>query len=1267
MEFRILGPLEVSDRGRTLALGPAKQQTLLAILLLRANEVVSSDRLIEELWTEPPPTAANTLQVYVGRLRKALEPARPPGAASVILSTRSPGYVLHVGPGRLDSERFEGLVAEGRRAREADENEVARQRLRTALALWRGRALADFLYEPFAQTEIARLEELHVDALEDRFDVELALGRHAQLVAELEALVAEHPLRERLRGQLMLALYRCDRQAHALEVYREARRTLVDELGIEPSPLLRRLETAILNQDAALEQPSRWLLGGGAQATIPAAPVHSRGDGALRKTVTVLMAGAAGDMRLDPEALARFGGDLRDAASSAARRYGGEVTSVRSDEVTVVFGVPSVHEDDARRAVAAALEIREALATRPATGPGAGIGIATGEVLVGGDDSPSVIGDPVSAAQRLKAGTGPGEILLADETHRLLGGQARAAALEAASGRAWRLIRLSRDPPLLARPPTRALVGRGTELRRLQQALDRTTRERTAQLVSIAGPPGIGKSRLVAEFTVEAGAAMTLAGRCVPYGEGITFRPLREIIERLGGPGSLRGLLADEDRGDLTIKRLSGSADVAESVSGTEEIFWAAGALFAALARRAPLVVVLEDVHWAEPTFLDLIAYLHGALSDAPVLLLCVARPELLELRPDWGTTKSASETVLVGPLPAAEAKLLIEGLLPGLETDVRTRVLQAAEGNPLFIEQLLASLAEAEGEVTELSIPPTIQAVLAARLDRLGPGERAVVARAAVIGRDFSVEAATALLPSDARPFAPRHVQTLMEKDLIEPVHGPSSREKLRFRHALIQQAAYRAIPKRARAELHESFGTWVKQREAPAEPAQAESVGYHLEQAFRYRSELGPVTASERALGQRAADLLGAAGGLAFRRGDMPAAANLLGRAASLHRATGEAALEFLPDLAYALFEIGELERADSVLAEAESAASERGQTGIEWGSRAKRLHVRLYSDPKGQNLHELVAKARHAVDVLAEVGDDAGLARAWVLLSEAHYTEGRVIAAEHAADRAAEHARRYGSRREEAWAHGHKAYCLIYGPTPVPEGLRWIRALLAHVPGSPVMEANMLPFLASLEAMSGHLVEARAHVARGRALNLDLGLNWQSAIHAWLSGEIEMVAGDPAAAERDYRASREACERIGDAWFLSVVAVSLPPALYAQGRYDEAWNQVEAAIAEAPSGAMDVEWQIRRRGVHAKLLARSGDPEQGEVLAREAVDLAAASEFLGLHADALLDLAEIFETTDHPREAVTTLAEAVRRYEQKGNVVAARRARQAIAAFT
>jgi DNA-binding SARP family transcriptional activator/streptogramin lyase len=256
MDFRVLGPLEVFDGERAVLIGAGKRRSLLALLLLHSNEVVSAERLIDELWgAQPPATAAKGLQVYVSQLRKEIQPHNVERDGQILV-TRSNGYLLQVRADEVDVHRFERELSAGEQALAAGELDRAAERLRHGLAMWRGPPLADFAYEPFAQQEIARLEDLRLMAIEQRVEADLALGLHARVVGELEALVREHPLRERLRGQLMLALYRCGRQAEALEAYRACRRLMTDELGLEPGPALRDLEAAILAQRPELAAPT---------------------------------------------------------------------------------------------------------------------------------------------------------------------------------------------------------------------------------------------------------------------------------------------------------------------------------------------------------------------------------------------------------------------------------------------------------------------------------------------------------------------------------------------------------------------------------------------------------------------------------------------------------------------------------------------------------------------------------------------------------------------------------------------------------------------------------------------------------------------------------------------------------------------------------------------------------------------------------------------------------------------------------------------------
>jgi YVTN family beta-propeller protein len=405
MEYRVLGPLEVRDGERSLPLAGAKQRALLALLLVNANHVVSRDRLIDELWGEQPPgTAVASLQVYVSRLRKLL----PQGT----LLTRPPGYLLEVAPDELDLRRFERLLAEGRETLAHGESERASTVLREALALWRGPALAEFAFDRFAQAEIGRLEDLRLAAVEQRIEADLALGRHADLIGELEALIAENPHREHLRAELMLALYRSGRQAEALEAYQDARRALVDELGIEPSAALQRLEKLILTQDKELDAPPRRQVGREiARQPAPTLALE-------RKRVTVLFAdlGMTDETEEDPEQAGALLDRIGDEAAAEIEAAGGTVEKGLAGALLATFGAQAARQEDhAVRAVSAALATRRRLTQVFGDALSLRMGVASGEVILGRPGS-FVTGTPVAAAARLVRFAQPGEIIVGERT-----------------------------------------------------------------------------------------------------------------------------------------------------------------------------------------------------------------------------------------------------------------------------------------------------------------------------------------------------------------------------------------------------------------------------------------------------------------------------------------------------------------------------------------------------------------------------------------------------------------------------------------------------------------------------------------------------------------------------------------------------------------------------------------------------------------------------------------------------------------------------------
>jgi DNA-binding SARP family transcriptional activator len=477
VEFRILGPLELTDGGRQLPLGRGKQKALLALLLLHANEVVSADRLIDELWGEAPPaTVHNALQNYVSRLRKRLGGER--------LLTRSPGYFLRVEPGELDLASFEELLG---RARTAGEPEATAAHLSEALALWRGRALADFTFEPFAQSEIVRLEDLRLAAVEERIEAELALGRAAELVGELESLVAQHPLRERFRAQLMLALYRSGRQAEALEAYQAARETLVEQIGIDPGEELRDLQRRILEQDASLARrpPARAEQQPLETERAPPPGGAPEAPRAQRKTVSVVFCDVVDWTRLgdslDPELVRALRTRFHDSAGAVFERHGGTVAKHVGDAALAVFGIPHLHEDDALRALRAAGELSVALddfaeeLRQRGYESAIRVGVSTGEVIAGGEAL--VTGDAVNVAARLTDAAAAGEVLFGDATWRLVRQTVRAEPRElelkgkAKPVRVWALEELLPAVAGLERTFLTPFIGRVRELCLLRAGL----------------------------------------------------------------------------------------------------------------------------------------------------------------------------------------------------------------------------------------------------------------------------------------------------------------------------------------------------------------------------------------------------------------------------------------------------------------------------------------------------------------------------------------------------------------------------------------------------------------------------------------------------------------------------------------------------------------------------------------------------------------------------------------------------------------------------
>ena len=961
--------------------------------------------------------------------------------------------------------------------------------------------------------------------------------------------------------------------------------------------------------------------------------------------MTILFCDVVGSTALgestDPEALrARMRDYFRD-LRAIIERHGGTVEKFVGDAVMAAFGIPVAHEDDALRAARAAAEMQKAIAGH---GLEARIGINTGEVVVGGAGGETLVtGDAVNVAARLEQAATPGDVLIGTDTHLLVRGAVRVEPVAplVLKGKskpvgAYRLLEVVSEAEPIARDLTAPLVGRERERRRLWRAFEDAVADRTCHLFTLLGPAGMGKSRLVADFLDRVrGDADVLRGRCLSYGEGITYWPLVEMLVPLGiEPDSVLASTPAETR--VAFRKL-----------------------LEARATDRPQVAVIDDLQWAEPEFVDLVEHVADLSRDAPIFLLCVARTELLDARPDWSGGKLNATSLLLEPLGAADCETLIGNLLGerDLAADVRERIAAASGGNPLFVEEMVAMVRET-GDGDQLAVPPTINALLQARIDALDTQLRLVLERAAIEGEVFHAGAVAHLSLDSVRPSLDDHLAALVRKDLVRPERSLIvGEDAYRFRHLLIREAAYATMPKELRAQLHEQYAEWLERTADESAFELDEIVGYHLEQALLLRQELGM---RDEELATRTARRLLAAGMRAMGRADLPAAAGLLKRTVDVRSSDDRMHLQAMFELARVLMRRGELERADPQLLATIELAQAVGDQGALARARLAYNSLRVRVDSEATVEDEL-ARALEIAESLQGSGELAALVAAHAEIGTCKFQLGRAGEGEVDLERGAQLARQAGDGTLLREVMGARLRPAGWGPMPAADGVALCEELLSADYANAALRAQALQILALFQAMLGDVEASRRAAAAGRALIEEFDFTLLKGLYACDVGLAEVITGDLDRAERELRRGHDLLVEIGDTGVRSTVDGILGDVLCVVGREDEALDLADESWRIAASD--DLDSQPRSRAVRARVLGRLGQYDEALALLDEAVALVEPIDFLDLKGHVHDVLGEVLARAGRPDDAAAAVERAIALHERKGNVVSAARSRQVL----
>jgi DNA-binding SARP family transcriptional activator len=1248
--FRILGPFEVLSEGARVPVTGPRVQAILALLLLEPGREVSMETLLDVVWgDEAPPTARTAMQVHISKLRKWLASAGFPDA----LVTSRASYELRIPPDSVDAFAFKRLVEEGGKLLGAGDNERAIEALERALSLWRGSPLTGIDLPGLAPGVLNELEDLHDRAMVLRFEAELAMGHHAEIVPDLGRARADRPLDERVAELAALALYRSGRQADALAELSALRHSLSEELGMEPGAAISELERKILGADPSLrpEEPQEAL----AKET--------------RKTVTVVA------LRLpsgDPEDVRASTAAVADIFEGVVSSLGGWCPPASSGRLLAVFGVPAVHEEDAERAVKTA----DALSRlAQAMGVDTKLAVATGEVLVevAGDEVQLLTHDPIEVADQLARKARAGEVLLGVATQRL-------TQTIAAVDPSPMLVLDDEDSPLVAyrlvdvaearstqrlRAP---LVGRDHEMTRLSDAARRALEERRPTLLTVLGAAGVGKSRLVDSFVAGLGDRVEVAvGRCLPYGRDMGMWPVAQVVRSIAGVSETSGagsaarrlnaFVADEPDGEILGEQLRALLGLTDRNPAPDETSWAIRRFLEVAATRRPLVVLLEDLHWADDSLLDLIGYASSTASDVPVVFVGTARGELIDRRPGWGTTGANAVTIRLEPLEPADADELLNRLLgtSELDLDARARIASVAEGNPLFLEETVAMLiddghlSEKEGrwepaaDLHDVPLPPTVKALLEARVDLLDVTERDVLEAAAIVGREFSDEDLEDLRPDEDAAGVTAALDALCRRDFLQ-LHRftkPGSRWYA-FRHMLLREVVYGAIPKEMRARDHERFGRGSIDRAGERLPEIQEIVGYHLETAYQLRSGIGRRDDPERAeLGRLAATHLLAAGRRAYGRDDLSAAASLYGRALVCVAPGDPLRGEIARRRAATLFDLGDFDNALETMDEAIADAGRRGDETLRLHLELERMNAETYLGTKGANQARELAES--AIEVLTGPEQIASRARAFRLLGEALFQQGRHEEANEAFLEGWRLAEEAGDERELAF---RPQLVGLHGPAPLSTFIEQCERFIME---SSRLRPETLVRLALAYALAGDDDLARVKIAEGLARADDIGGTFRVADARVHAGVAHLYMDDAPAALDELEGAVRDLSTLGETSVRSTAGAYLGEALHRLGRLDESYEAAMRSreVATADDQATQMGW----RQVAAKVHADRGRMDEAVRLMDEAVAIADETDFVNMAAFVHLDAADVYLAAGLRARADEERSKALALFESKG----------------